>query len=265
MVAEQGDRVRRSSRRWRRCCSSLDLSKYDLSRLRYVTNAGAGIADRARRAACGPRCRTSQLYLMYGQTECLRSPISSPREVDRAAGLGRPRHAEPGGADRRRGRAAGRAERRRRAGRARLARDARLLGAAGGDRSKAAARPAPWRARALHRRPLPAGRGGLSLLRRPAGRHHQVARARRSVRAKSRTCSTRSPEVLEAAVVGRARSACSGRPSRRGRAQAEGAAWTRATCSATAPAPRRLHGAVSRRVPRASCRRTNSGKIRQAS
>ena len=43
----------------RACCSASTSSKYDLSRLRYVTNAGAGPADRARRGASGPRCRTS--------------------------------------------------------------------------------------------------------------------------------------------------------------------------------------------------------------
>jgi amino acid adenylation domain-containing protein len=60
----------------------LDLSKYDLTRLRYITNAGAGLPPdltrRVRRAL--PHVR---LFLMYGQTECLRASYLEPDQVDR--------------------------------------------------------------------------------------------------------------------------------------------------------------------------------------
>lgn len=60
---------------------SIDLSKYDLSNLRYITNAGAGmppdLVRQLRRAL--PRV---QLYLMYGQTECLRISYLDPSTVD---------------------------------------------------------------------------------------------------------------------------------------------------------------------------------------
>jgi long-chain acyl-CoA synthetase len=59
----------------------LDLSKYDLSALRYVTNAGAGLpvpyAKRFLRAL--PHV---QLVLMYGQTECLRVTYLEPDQVN---------------------------------------------------------------------------------------------------------------------------------------------------------------------------------------
>lgn len=60
---------------------NLDLTRYDLSSLRYVTNAGAGlppeIAKRFRQAL--PHVR---LYLMYGQTECMRASYLDPQQVD---------------------------------------------------------------------------------------------------------------------------------------------------------------------------------------
>jgi long-chain acyl-CoA synthetase len=60
----------------------LDLSKYDLSSLRYITNAGAGlpvpIVRRMRQTL--PHVK---LVLMYGQTECLRVTYLDPSEVDR--------------------------------------------------------------------------------------------------------------------------------------------------------------------------------------
>jgi long-chain acyl-CoA synthetase len=59
----------------------LDLSKYDLSRLRYITNAGAGLppelARRIRKAL--PHV---DVFLMYGQTECLRASYLEPSEID---------------------------------------------------------------------------------------------------------------------------------------------------------------------------------------
>jgi long-chain acyl-CoA synthetase len=70
----------------------LDLSKYDLSRLRYVTNAGAALpTDHVRRfRAALPHV---DLVLMYGQTECLRIAYLEPSEVDRrpdSVGFGMP-------------------------------------------------------------------------------------------------------------------------------------------------------------------------------
>jgi long-chain acyl-CoA synthetase len=61
---------------------NLDLSKYDLSHLRYVTNAGAGMPTEVVR---GMRraLPNVQLYLMYGQTECLRALYLDPAETDR--------------------------------------------------------------------------------------------------------------------------------------------------------------------------------------
>jgi amino acid adenylation domain-containing protein len=59
----------------------MDLSRYDLSRLRYLTNAGAGIPPELAR-----RLRVAlphvQLFLMYGQTECLRVLYLEPDQVD---------------------------------------------------------------------------------------------------------------------------------------------------------------------------------------
>ena len=60
---------------------TLDLSKYDLSHLRYITNAGAGMPTEVvrgmRRALPDVR-----LYLMYGQTECLRALYLEPDQTD---------------------------------------------------------------------------------------------------------------------------------------------------------------------------------------
>jgi long-chain acyl-CoA synthetase len=59
----------------------LDLAKYDLSRLRYVTNAGAALpTEHVRRfRAALPHV---DLVLMYGQTECLRIAYLEPSQVD---------------------------------------------------------------------------------------------------------------------------------------------------------------------------------------
>ncbi|MET0556856.1 MAG: AMP-binding protein [Vicinamibacteria bacterium] len=70
----------------------LDLAKYDLSRLRYVTNAGAALpTDHVRRfRAALPHV---DLVLMYGQTECLRIAYLEPSQVDRrpdSVGFGMP-------------------------------------------------------------------------------------------------------------------------------------------------------------------------------
>jgi amino acid adenylation domain-containing protein len=59
-----------------------DLSSYDLSSLRYITNAGAALpAVHARKLrAALPHV---DLICMYGQTECLRIAYLPPSEVDR--------------------------------------------------------------------------------------------------------------------------------------------------------------------------------------
>jgi len=59
----------------------LDLSQYDLSSLRYVTNAGAGLPSELTRRfrAALPHV---QLYLMYGQSECLRALYLEPDQID---------------------------------------------------------------------------------------------------------------------------------------------------------------------------------------
>ena len=59
-----------------------DLSKFDFSALRYLTNAGAGIAPALLRElrAKLPHVR---IFPMYGQTECIRASYLPPEEVDR--------------------------------------------------------------------------------------------------------------------------------------------------------------------------------------
>ena len=60
----------------------MDLSRYELQSLRYITNAGAGLpTEHTRRLrAVLPHV---DVVLMYGQTECLRISYLEPREVDR--------------------------------------------------------------------------------------------------------------------------------------------------------------------------------------
>lgn len=68
---------------------NLDLSKYDLGTLRYITNAGAALPTEfvARLRAALPNV---QLIPMYGQTECLRISYNEPDQVDaRPASCGR--------------------------------------------------------------------------------------------------------------------------------------------------------------------------------
>jgi amino acid adenylation domain-containing protein len=60
---------------------SLDLSRYDLSHLRYVTNAGAGMPTEVVRSVRRALPQV-QLYLMYGQTECLRALYLDPEQAD---------------------------------------------------------------------------------------------------------------------------------------------------------------------------------------
>lgn len=60
----------------------LDLGKYDFSRLRYITNAGAALPTEHIRKLRQllPHVR---LYSMYGLTECLRASYLPPEEIDR--------------------------------------------------------------------------------------------------------------------------------------------------------------------------------------
>jgi amino acid adenylation domain-containing protein len=59
-----------------------DLTKFDLSALRYVTNAGAGIAP-ALLAELRRRLPQTRIFPMYGQTECIRASYLPPEQVDR--------------------------------------------------------------------------------------------------------------------------------------------------------------------------------------
>ncbi len=151
------------------------LETYDLSRIRYVTNTAAALPVKHIRMLqrLFPQAR---IYSMYGLTECKRCTYLPPEDLDRkpdSVGIAIPNTElwlvdEEGrrlGAER-----GGPARHPRRHG------DAGLLGEARGDGEEAPARAAARRAGALHRRLLPARRGGLPVLRRPHGRHHQVPR-----------------------------------------------------------------------------------------
>ena len=59
-----------------------DLARFDLSSLRYLTNAGAGIAPELLREL-RLRLPHVRIFPMYGQTECIRVTYLPPEEVDR--------------------------------------------------------------------------------------------------------------------------------------------------------------------------------------
>jgi amino acid adenylation domain-containing protein len=59
-----------------------DLARFDLSSLRYVTNAGAGIAPELLKEL-RRRLPNVRIFPMYGQTECIRITYLPPEEVDR--------------------------------------------------------------------------------------------------------------------------------------------------------------------------------------
>jgi amino acid adenylation domain-containing protein len=66
-----------------------DLSRFDLSNLRYLTNAGAGIAPELL-GELRRRLPWVRIFPMYGQTECMRATFLPPEEVDRIpASVGR--------------------------------------------------------------------------------------------------------------------------------------------------------------------------------
>jgi long-chain acyl-CoA synthetase len=62
-----------------------DLARFDLSALRYVTNAGAGIAPEVLKEL-RRRLPNVRIFPMYGQTECIRITYLPPEEVDRRPG-----------------------------------------------------------------------------------------------------------------------------------------------------------------------------------
>lgn len=67
----------------------LDLGRYDLSSLRYVTSAGAALPVE-HLARLRQNLPQTQIIPMYGQTECLRASYLPPEEVDaRPASVGR--------------------------------------------------------------------------------------------------------------------------------------------------------------------------------
>ncbi len=59
----------------------MDLTKYDLSRVRYLTNAGAAL-PRTHAAALRNILPQARIFLMYGQTECIRASFLPPEMVD---------------------------------------------------------------------------------------------------------------------------------------------------------------------------------------
>ncbi len=59
----------------------IDLSKYDLSSLRYLTNAGAGL-PKAHAVALRNVLPHTRIFLMYGQTECIRTTFLPPELID---------------------------------------------------------------------------------------------------------------------------------------------------------------------------------------
>jgi long-chain acyl-CoA synthetase len=71
---------------------NLDLSKHDLSSLRYVTNASAPLPTEHLQKLRKLLPRVS-IYSMYGQTECIRASYLEPKELDRrpaSVGCGMP-------------------------------------------------------------------------------------------------------------------------------------------------------------------------------
>ena len=66
-----------------------DLTRFDLSALRTLTNAGAGIAP-ALLGELRARLPQARIFPMYGQTECIRASFLPPEEVDvRPAKIGK--------------------------------------------------------------------------------------------------------------------------------------------------------------------------------
>ena len=59
----------------------MDLTKYDLSSLRYLTNAGAAL-PKPHSVALRNVLPHVRIYLMYGQTECIRTSYLPPEMID---------------------------------------------------------------------------------------------------------------------------------------------------------------------------------------
>ena len=59
----------------------MDLSKYDLSSLRYLTNAGAAL-PKPHTVALRNVLPHTRIFLMYGQTECIRASFLPPEMID---------------------------------------------------------------------------------------------------------------------------------------------------------------------------------------
>ena len=150
----------------------MDLSRLDLSALRYLTNAAAGLpVEHVKRLReTFPRV---ELYLMHGLTEVARTMYLPPDQTDiRPASSG---IAMPGTelwVEDEEGRRLGPGEVGELVVRGQT-RHARLLEGARIDGAAVPARAAAWGTGLLQRGPVPHGRGRLLLLRQPEGRHHQ--------------------------------------------------------------------------------------------
>ena len=129
------------------------------------------------------------------------------------------------------------------------------------------ARPLAVGARAAHRRPLPAGRGGLPVLRRAPRRHHQVARREGRARARSRRSLHAVEGVRDAGRRRRRPTSCSARRSHAHVVADEGADARRAR-AAPRTAPTRLEDymvpgriVVHDELPRTPTGRSTSSRL----
>ncbi len=69
----------------------MDLSPYDLSSLRYITNTAAALPVSHIERLCA-KFPHAHLYSMYGQTECKRVLYLPPHELKKRPGFSRDRH-----------------------------------------------------------------------------------------------------------------------------------------------------------------------------
>ena len=151
------------------------LAERELPHLRYLSNTGAALhaptIEAIRRTFPGAR-----LFSMYGLTECKRATYLPPDQLDaRPTSVGVPIPGTEAWIEDEDGNRLGPGE----VGRARhprRARDAGVLERSGADGATPATGAVALGARACDRGPLPHGRGGVSLLRRPPRRPDQVGR-----------------------------------------------------------------------------------------